>query len=295
MISHRFSLSHIRLMFAVISRQQSYNLSLQFKRLLPLIKSRPVAVPTITPPIFLLCGFTLFKMSEVEQLKQEVDSLHTSGGHEKAYQLLLPYRDSTDAELLWRLARATFKRCEFAPKPQKQAGLAEGISYLDRAVEVGGDKLGDVHKWYGILIGSKVDHPSTKDRIKDGFLIKQHVQRAIELMPNDPINFHVLGNWCFEVAATPWYVRKAGQLIFSEIPTATYEEALKHFLKAEEVRPNYYSRNFLMIAKTLIELKRNDDAVSYLHRARDFTPKASPDDEEVSKEAKKLLEKLGAL
>ncbi|CAN7939105.1 unnamed protein product [Ixodes hexagonus] len=295
MISHRFTLSYVRLVFAVIARRQSYNLSLQFKRLLPLIKPRPEAVLTIAPPAFLLCGFTLFKMSEVEQLKREVDSLHVSGDHDKAYELLLPHQDTNDAELLWRLARVTFKRCEFGPKPQKEAGLAKGIAYLDRAVECGGDTLGDVHKWYGILIGSKADHPTTKDKIKDGFLIKQHVQRAIELMPTDPINFHVLGNWCFEVAGTPWYVRKAGQLIFSEIPTATYEEALENFLKAEEVRPNYYSRNFLMIAKTLIELKRNDDAVSYLHRARDYTPKASPDDEEVSKEAIQLLEKLGAL
>lgn len=219
--------------------------------------------------------------------------MHEAGDHEASYKMLLQHKDCDDPDLLWRLARVTFKRCEQSPKQERDAGLAEGITYLDKAVQCGGDNLGQVHKWYSILIGSKKEHPSTKERIQDGFLIKKHVERAIELMPQDPLNYYVLGNWCYEVAGTPWYIRKAGQLIFSEIPCSSYDEALQHFLKAEETKPNFYSRNLLMIAKTLLELNRKEDSVVYLRRCVHLIPKKTVDDEKVSEEAQQLLNKLG--
>lgn len=255
--------------------------------------ARQGTVSAVTPQIFLLCGFAFFKMSEVERAKQEADRMHEAGDHEASYKMLLQYKDCGDPELLWRLARVTFKRCENAPKAEREAGLAEGITYLDKAVECGGDKLGPVHKWYSILIGSKKDHPSTKERIQDGFLIKKHVQKAIELMPQDPLNYYVLGNWCYEVAGTPWIIRKAGQLIFSEIPSSTYEEALQHFQKAEKIKPHFYRRNLLMIAKTLLELNRKEEAVTYLKDCVDIPTKATEDDKKVSEEAQQSLKKLG--
>ncbi|XP_037529589.1 uncharacterized protein LOC119406870 isoform X4 [Rhipicephalus sanguineus] len=235
----------------------------------------------------------LYGVPQVERAKQEADRMHEAGDHEASYKMLLQYKDCGDPELLWRLARVTFKRCENAPKAEREAGLAEGITYLDKAVECGGDKLGPVHKWYSILIGSKKDHPSTKERIQDGFLIKKHVQKAIELMPQDPLNYYVLGNWCYEVAGTPWIIRKAGQLIFSEIPSSTYEEALQHFQKAEKIKPHFYRRNLLMIAKTLLELNRKEEAVTYLKDCVDIPTKATEDDKKVSEEAQQSLKKLG--
>ncbi|KAH8018245.1 hypothetical protein HPB51_000856 [Rhipicephalus microplus] len=145
-------------------------------------------------------------MRGVERAKQEADRIHEAGDHEASYKMLLKYKDCDDPDLLWRLARVTFKRCENAPKAEREAGLAEGITYLDKAVECGGDKLGPVHKWYSILIGSKKDHTSTKERIQDGFLIKKHVEKAIELMPQDPLNYYVLGNWLIKSLprSPPW-------------------------------------------------------------------------------------------
>lgn len=279
--------------FALSLREHTVHLSSKFKS----CRRPPVAgqgtVSAVVPQIFLLCGLAFVKMSEVERAKQEADRMHETGDHEASYKMLLQHKDCGDPELLWRLARVTFKRCESAPKAEKEAGLAEGITYLDKAVECGGDKLGHVHKWYSILIGSKKDHPSTKERIHDGFLIKKHVEKAIELMPQDPLNYYVLGNWCYEVAGTPWIIRKAGQLIFSEIPSSSYEEALKHFQKAEEIKPHFYRRNLLMIAKTLLELNRKDEAVTYLQRCVDIPTKPTQDDKKVSEEAQQSLKKLG--
>uniref|UniRef100_A0A023FET0 Regulator of microtubule dynamics protein 1 n=1 Tax=Amblyomma cajennense TaxID=34607 RepID=A0A023FET0_AMBCJ len=279
--------------FAISLRVRSAGLSSKFQGWRRLTTAGQGTVSAVVPQVFLLCGLALLDMSEVEHAKQEADRLHEAGDHEASYNMLLLHKDCGDPDLLWRLARVTFKRCELAPKAEKEAGLAEGIAYLDKAVQCGGENLGPVHKWYSILIGSKKDHPTTKERIHDGFLIKKHVQRAIELMPQDPLNYYVLGNWCYEVAGTPWLIRKAGQLIFSEIPSSTYEEALKHFLKAEEIKPNFYTRNLLMIAKTLLELNRKDEAVTYLKRCVNLNANPTVDDKRVCEEAQQSLKKLG--
>ncbi|XP_077503422.1 regulator of microtubule dynamics protein 1-like [Amblyomma americanum] len=318
--------------FAIGLRVRSAGLSSKFQGWRHLTAAGQLAVSGVVPQVFLLCGLALLDMSEVERAKQEADRLHEAGDHEASYKMLLHHKECGDPDLLWRLARVTFKRCELAPKAEKEAGLAEGIAYLDKAVQCGGEDLGPVHKWYSILIGSKKDHPTTKERIHDGFLIKKHVQasqqyiflsdtpfraiscgkdyfsifaflysevlllflqRAIELMPQDPLNYYVLGNWCYEVAGTPWLIRKAGQLVFSEIPSSTYEEALKHFLKAEEIKPNFYTRNLLMIAKSLLELNRKDEAVTYLKRCVNLSANPTVDDKRVCEEAQQSLKKLG--
>lgn len=46
-------------------------------------------------------------------------------------------------------------------------------------------------------------------------------------------------------------------------PSGTYEEALEHFLKAEEKKPNFYSMNLLLIAKCYQNLKNNEKAKEY--------------------------------
>lgn len=80
----------------------------------------------------------------VDRVKKEADRMHETGDHEAAYTMLLTHKESSDPELLWRLARATFKLHEFGA--QKEKSLVEGLTYLDRAVGAGGAELGPVHK-----------------------------------------------------------------------------------------------------------------------------------------------------
>ena len=43
--------------------------------------------------------------------------------------------------------------------------------------------------------------------------------------------YHLIGHWCFQVAAMTWVERKAASALFGEPPSATYEETLAHFEK----------------------------------------------------------------
>lgn len=74
-------------------------------------------------------------------------------------------------------------------------------------------------------------------------------------------------------------------------PQCTYEEALEHFLAAEELKAGFYSMNYLMIGKCYIALKNNAKAKEYLTIASAVNV-VNEDDKKCKDEGTKLLAKL---
>ncbi|KAJ8302918.1 hypothetical protein KUTeg_019314 [Tegillarca granosa] len=70
------------------------------------------------------------------------------------------------------------------------------------------------------------------------------------------------------------------------------EKALKYFKQAEDVDPNFYSMNLLMIGKTYVRLQNYRLALLFLSRAKDY-PVKTPDDQQAHKEAVELLKSIG--
>ncbi|XP_042366689.1 regulator of microtubule dynamics protein 1 [Plectropomus leopardus] len=231
-------------------------------------------------------------LEKVEVLEQ-ADYLYSCAETEKLYQLLLQYKDSDDAEFLWRLARAS-RDLSLLPNMEaerKKQLTFEGFEYAKKALEKD-DKCFAAHKWYAVCLSDVGDYEGVKVKIGNSYIIREHLERAIELNPKDATSLHILGYWCFAFAELPWYQRKVAAVIFSSPPVSTYEEALEFFLKAEEVDPNFYSKNLLMLGKTYMGMKDTERARLFLTKAKDY-PAHTLEDKEVHKEAVDLLKKLG--
>lgn len=69
------------------------------------------------------------------------------------------------------------------------------------------------------------------------------------------------------MATLSWIERKVAGTLFAEPPTATYPEAVEHFLKAESLSPMPWKENRLLLAKCHINQGNYPDAVSWLHLA----------------------------
>lgn len=147
------------------------------------------------------------------------------------------------------------------------------------------------HKWVGITISEVGDYEGIKVKISNAFTIKTHFDKAVELNPKDGTSRHLVGMWCFTFADMPWYQRKIASALFASPPTATYEEALDHFLAAEKVEPNFYSKNTLMIGKIYTRLNDKEKAKFWLEKAKNM-PVANPSDQEAHDEAVTLLKQL---
>ncbi|KAJ3611398.1 hypothetical protein NHX12_021413, partial [Muraenolepis orangiensis] len=146
--------------------------------------------------------------------------------------------------------------------------------------------------WYGIVLNDCGEYEGSKVKLQNSFIIRKHLERALELNPKDPTTIYILGYWCFYFAELSWSLRKLATVIFGTPPTSSYQEALAFFLRAEEVEPGFYSKNLLMLGKTYLALKDLEKARLWLTKAKDYRP-TTLEDKEAHQEAVQLLKQLG--
>ncbi|XP_027417416.1 regulator of microtubule dynamics protein 1 isoform X2 [Bos indicus x Bos taurus] len=191
------------------------------------------------------------KVFEIEEVLEQADYLYESGETEKLYQLLTQYKESEDAELLWRLARASRDVAQLSgtSEEEKKFLVYEALEYAKRALEKNESSCA-AHK------------------------------KAIELNPKDATSIHLMGIWCYTVAEMPWYQRRIAKVLFATPPGSTYEEALGYFHRAEQVDPNFYSKNLLLLGKTYLKLHNKKLAAFWLTKAKDY-PAHTEEDKQV--------------
>ncbi|CAL1269919.1 unnamed protein product [Larinioides sclopetarius] len=243
------------------------------------------------PAFLLLKAASSLQKSGNSKIIDEADNLYNDGKYQQLYLMLDPYHLSNDPEILWRLARAIFEKCrDVKEDKEKIVHLEKALHLVDKALEIK-EECWAAHKWRAILLDYVWRYKSTKERIIHSFDVKKHMERAVELNPQDSTSYYLIGEWCYTFADMPWYQRKVAAAIFASPPTSTYEEALKYFEKAEETNPLFYSMNLLMMGKCYLKMNDEEKAIKYLKQARDYLVK-TPDDQKAHEEAEKLLKDL---
>ncbi|XP_024896906.1 regulator of microtubule dynamics protein 1 isoform X3 [Pteropus alecto] len=136
------------------------------------------------------------KVLGVEEVLAQADYLYESGETEKLYQLLTQYKDSEDAELLWRLARVSRDVAQLSRTSEAERKLLvyEALEYAKRALEKNEASFA-AHKWYAICISDVGDYEGIKAKIANAYVIKEHFEKAIELNPKDATSIHLMGIW----------------------------------------------------------------------------------------------------
>ncbi|KAK7076822.1 Regulator of Microtubule Dynamics, partial [Halocaridina rubra] len=231
---------------------------------------------------------------ELYEVFQQVDHLNDGTGEEqtKAYNLLKTEEPqySENAELLWRLAKATRNMAAIQEKlgnnKEKETLIFEAYDFAEKALSFNKDHA-EIHKWYAILAGARGEFLGIRERVQSGNVFKKHIDHALELNPRDSTLHHLLGRFCYEVSQLSWLERQAAATLFGEVPSSSFEEALDHFQAAEKLRPKGWKENRLFIAKCNIQLGDYRSAALWLQQAFD-APIVTPDDETVQKEVWEL-------
>ncbi|XP_006634393.1 regulator of microtubule dynamics protein 1 [Lepisosteus oculatus] len=256
----------------------------------------------VTLPALSFMGYQAYRLvsgsgvvhafDKAQDVIEQADYLYSCGETEKLYQLLVQYKDSDNAEFLWRLARATRDLAfqSHISTEDKKRLTYEAFDCVKKALEIN-QSCFSAHKWYAVCLSDIGEYEGTKIKIGNAYVIREHLEKAITLNPKDATSIHILGLWCFAFAELPWYQHKIAAMIFASPPSSTYEEALSFFLRAEEVDCNFYSKNLLMVGKTYMMLKEEEKARMWLSKARDY-PAHTEEDKQVHKEAVDLLKKL---
>ncbi|PSN47216.1 hypothetical protein C0J52_07884 [Blattella germanica] len=239
--------------FNLLLRRRSYEtFQFQVSNIRSCCKPKPV---TWLSFLALTQAFTIFRSAEsskpdttpiapkaFENILSEADELYDENKYSELLDLLYPYKDTENVEILWRLSRVMYNMSkQESSKEEKKHLVFEAYELIERALQLSETHFA-VHK-------------------------------------------------CFNISAMPWYQRKIASTIFASPPSSSFEEALFYFNKAEEVDPNFYSQNLLMLGKTYLQLKKEEKARYYLKLALNY-PARTDDDLQARKEAAELLKNL---
>ncbi|KAM9294435.1 regulator of microtubule dynamics protein 3 [Gastrophryne carolinensis] len=220
---------------------------------------------------------------ELTYLLQRADQLHRGDAEQKreGFQLLsnrkLLYGDQQD--FLWRLARAYSDMYGLTEDLlEKKTFALEGKGEAEAALQMG-DQNAECHKWFAILCGQLSEHEGIQKRIQTGYIFKEHIEKAIALQPNNSRCYYLLGRWCYQVSNLGWLERKTASALYETPPSATVDEALQNFLKAEELSPGFSKSARIYIARCYRDLGDLSTSQHWIELATQL-PDSTKEDEE---------------
>ncbi|NWJ06799.1 RMD2 protein, partial [Crypturellus undulatus] len=195
---------------------------------------------------------------ELLDLLQQADSLHKGSEDDKkeGFRLLLEKEEKYEncAGFLWRVARAYGDLFELTADAEEKKKYYVCV-FLFSPLR------------FAIMCGYMSQFESVQNKIRNGYLFKEHLDKAIELKPQDPFLYYLNGRWCYSVAQLSWIEKKVATALFGAPPTSTVEEALQNFLKAEEMCPGYSKANYVYLAKCYKDLGQKNNALKYCDSA----------------------------
>ena len=245
--------------------------------------------------LLLLCilgmGMEARAAESVETYVERADSARVAGVFEIELAALRYARaeDSTDVHALWRLARAFVELGELASeKSQKRRFFQEALRHGQAAIAA--DSQSSIaFTWLAIAEGETAGVVDFKERIKLSWLIREHALKAIELDPEGDIAYHIMARWHAEIASIGGLKRAMANLLFGELPKASYEESVRYFMQAiaihDQIRHRFeLAKVYLRMDEDILAQQKLEDILSMDSEMRL--------DEELKEQARLLLAHL---
>lgn len=229
----------------------------------------------------------VFSQSLDSQL-QELDELREEGAFDEAHEQLEALREEhpENVEVLWRLAWVMTdvgERIENSEE-QKQVFL-EADEVAEEALSLDGDNA-RVHLSKAVAAGRAGLVSNTRQKVRYSRTVKDHVDRAIELDPDNDLAYHLRGRWNHEVASLGFVARTVVRTVYGGLPDASYERAKEDLEKAIAIRDRVGHR--LELGRTLLELGEEERAHEQFQKAIEM-PSNDPHDLTRKRQAHELL------
>ena len=167
---------------------------------------------------------------------QHIDEMLTNGQNQQALKVLEEMtQDMSDSSArLWRLARVYYEMGRLDEARADQL-LKKSAEYARAAIKRAPD-CSDGYKWLAIALGAQMKYLDTQTRVRQSREIKEYIEKAIELNPEDDISYLVLSRWHYKVSGLGVVARTFAKIIYGGIPEASLDEAEKLLLNAIALR-----------------------------------------------------------
>jgi len=141
-----------------------------------------------------------------------------------------------------------------------------------------------------IVLGHVALTKNPKEKVSIVIEIKKYTEKAIRYNPANAIAWHVLGKWYYEVSDLNFFEKMALKIMYSDLPNASFDEAIKYFEKAKSLDKDFML-NYFELAKSYLKINQKNKAKIVLSDLIKLEYKTE-DDILIKKEADKLLNSL---
>nr|KAF6430196.1 regulator of microtubule dynamics 2 [Molossus molossus] len=146
---------------------------------------------------------------------------------------------------------------------------------------------GHCHLWYAVLCGYVSEFEGLQNKVNYGHRFKEHLDKAIQLLPEEPFLYYLNGRYCYAISKLSWIEKKMAATLFGKIPSSTVQEALQNFLKVEDLHPRFSKSNYMYLAKCYIDLKQTKEAMKFCNLAEQL-PCVTKEDKMAHEDMKKM-------
>jgi tetratricopeptide (TPR) repeat protein len=234
---------------------------------------------TVTNGLCQECELTVF---------QKIDEFLAHGENQQAWQLLLELpEDAPDAtEKLWRMARTQYEIGRLLSDQEGLSFFIEAEKYARAAIATDQNN-GESYKWLAITLGAQSKHYDSETQIRQSWEIKESIDKAIALNPDDDISYLVLSRWHYKISALGWFSRTIAKMIYGELPKASLDKAESLLWQAIKLHDRIAHRYNL--AKVYNRMDQQHEAVAQLELAL-LLPVTFPEEEEELRKSRAKLE-----
>ena len=200
--------------------------------------------------------------------------------------------DSTNAELHWRLSRLYVcigDGINPEYKDQRAPFYDAAIRYAKKSIELN-DKNAKGYTWLAAALGVSADISSSKERIKKANEIKDALDNALALNPNEDIAYSILGSFYHAISNIGWLERFFANTFLGSVPDGSFEQSEAAYQKAISIDSTII-RHYYEFALLYMDWDKPEKALALLKTARDL-PVKMKNDRRRKREIKEMIAEL---
>ena len=218
---------------------------------------------------------------------------------------LAPWTHQHDARTLIERTICNLQLAEDAVEAKPPDGIsakeraAEALETARLALETAPEDAA-AHIWYGQAVGThaKVFDPGLGQGRVCNVLV-QHWDRAVELAPQDPLPYHLLGSFAFHTSALPWATQSIVRALSPGLRKFTADDAMELLRQSEARMPSppchFAVTNRSMLGRLHLRKGQKVEARVWLDKALELLAPGTALDrsgQEAADEARKARAKL---
>ncbi|KAK2508865.1 hypothetical protein MC885_011807 [Smutsia gigantea] len=173
----------------------------------------------------------------LDVLLQKADNLRMNESSKmESFELLCDHKEKfrDEIEFIWRFARAYGDMYELSTNTQEKKHYANIGKTLGEKAITRAPMNGYCHLWYAVLCGYVSEFEGLQNKINYGHRFKEHLDKAIEFLPEEPFLYYLKGRYCYTV---------------------------------EELHPGFSISNYMFLAKCYVDLEQINDAEKFCNLA----------------------------